>query len=234
MKLKEMMKHFFLLYGRRNRIFLPSLRDRIDFLNLGIGDLEEAIRKEVSIQYFNIALARIVARIFCITEHFQELPLVEFMARKYPSRYCSYCHQFPCQCPEKRPDAKLAESISDEQLDWSLKRWSFHLAALYGDRNRAKGIENILNRLFKEISELLSLEMRISHLAGSLDEIEKEFALELSDALAWTIAVANFFEIDLEEAVLERYGRDCWNCHFIPCRCTIFNLEPVKWPTERR
>lgn len=234
MNLKEMMKHFFHLYGRRNRIFLPGLRERIDFLNLAIGDLQETIRKEAEDSILKIALARLVSRIFCIAEHFQELPLVEFMARKYPSRYCSYCQQLPCQCPEKRPEAELIVRASDEQWDWGLKRWSFHFQALYGDKNRTRGIENILNRLFKEISELLSLGMRIPNMGGSLDEIEKEFALELSDALAWTIAVANFFEIDLEEAVLDRYGNGCWKCHYLSCVCTNFNVEPVKWPTERR
>lgn len=234
MNLKEMMEYFFHLYGRRNRIFLPGLRERIDFLNLAIGDLQESVRKEASLQNLKIALARVIARIFCIAENFWELPLVIVMAQKYPKGHCSYCGQLPCQCLERRPETKLEKSISFEQRNWSLKQWSKHLNTLYGSKNRDKGIENLLNRLFKEISELLSLEMRIPNTTASLDGIEKEFALELSDALAWTIAVANFFEIDLEEAVLDRYGNGCWKCRYLSCVCTNFNVEPVKWPNERR
>ncbi len=47
----------------------------------------------------------------------------------------------------------------------------------------------------------------------NLQEIELEFALELADALAWTIALANFFGADMEHAILERYGNGCWRCH---------------------
>lgn len=228
MLLNKMKDHFFHLYGRRNRIFLPGLRERIDFLNLAIGDLQEAIRKEYGPKIIAVALVRIVARIFCIAEHFRTLPLVEMMTRKYPAGRCVYCQSSLCKCPERRPDASL-ELISETQTNWSLKQWQEHFDILYGERNKKKGIENLLNRLFKEIAELLALQMMIPNTTAGLDEIEEEFTLELADALAWTIAISNFFEIDLEKAVLKRYGESCWHCHHIPCICTIFNVEPVKW-----
>lgn len=231
MKLQEMMEYFFRLYGRRNRIFLLGLRERIDFLNLAISDLQEAIRKESEIPIIEIALVRVIARIFCIAENFWKLPLVEIMARKYPAEYCSYCQKLPCICSEKRPAAQLEKLALEKQRHWSLKDWCSHLNKIYGPKNKEKGLENLLNRLFKEISELLSLSMRIPNMSttASLDEIEEEFALELSDALAWTIAIANLLEVDLEKAVLNRYGQGCWKCHQIPCHCTHFSFEPVKW-----
>jgi len=76
MKLSEMISHFFYLYGRRNRIFLPGLGERMNFLNLAICDLQDAVRKEYNSEIKGIALARIVARIFCIAEHFYSLPLI--------------------------------------------------------------------------------------------------------------------------------------------------------------
>lgn len=229
MTLKELQEHFFRLYGRRNRIFLSSLRERIDFLNLAIGDLQEAIRKEYNPRILGIALARVVSRIFGITENFWSLPFREMMARKYPKRFCSYCRKFPCVCPERRPGPILELVPSKEQLGWSLKDWCQYLNLLYGKRNKIKGIENLTNRLFKEIAELLSLQMMIPNTNDNLDEIEKKFALELSDALAWTIAIANFFKIDIERAVLDRYGKCCWKCQQIPCICTIFNMKQIKW-----
>ncbi len=231
MTLQEMMKHFFRLYGRRNRIFLSGLRERIDFLNLAIGDLQEAIRKEHNSEVIEVALARVVARIICVAESFWSLPLIEALAQKYPTTYCSYCHKFPCACSEYRPDATLELIFPNiqHQIDWSLKDWQEHFRALYGQRNKAKGIENLLNRLFKEISELLSLQMMVFNAVESLDDIDKEFAFELADALAWTIAISNFLDIDIEKAVLNRFGSGCWKCYQIPCICIGFNVKPVKW-----
>lgn len=228
MKLQELQEHFFHLYGRRNRIFFSGRRERIDFLNLAIGDLQEAIRKETDAKNIRIALARVVSRIFCITESFWSLSISEAMSQKYPSGYCAYCQTSPCSCPERRPGILLQEP-SSKQLNWSLAEWCQHFETLYGQRNKDKGIENLLNRLFKEISELLSLEMSISDTKWSLDKIEEEFALEMADALAWTIAVANYVEIDLEEAVFNRYGNGCGKCGQNPCFCTGFSFSPIKW-----
>jgi len=88
MTLQEMKEYFFRLYGRRNRIFLPGLRERIDFLNLGIADLQDAIRKGYNSEILSIALARVVARIFCIAENFQSLQLVGMMARFWGCFFC--------------------------------------------------------------------------------------------------------------------------------------------------
>ena len=48
----------------------------MNFLNLAICDLQDAVRKEYNSEIKGIALARIVARIFCIAEHFYSLPLI--------------------------------------------------------------------------------------------------------------------------------------------------------------
>ena len=228
MTLQEMTSYFFKLYGRRNRIFLPGLGERIGYLNLGICDLQEAIRKGQDVRTIGVAFARVVARIFCIAEHFWLLPFVEAITQKYPAGFCSYCQSFPCKCPEKRPDAIIGQ-VSEKQLIWSLRQWQEHFNILYGDKNRQKGMENILNRLFKETGELLSLQMMIPNTSLSLDEIEKEFSFELADTLAWTIALANFFGVDIEQALLERYGRGCWRCHQSSCICANFDFKPMKW-----
>lgn len=234
MELQELMEHFFHLYGLRNQIFLANLRKRIDFLGLAIGDLQDAIRKEIDKKKIEIALARVVSRIFCIAGNFTKLPVVEMMASKYPLNWCSYCQSFPCECTERRPAAQLQIQPSEAQRHWNLKKWCSHLDNLYGEKNKEKGVENILNRLFKEVYELISLQLKTlhpheKHKSLSLEEIRRGYALELTDALAWTIAIANFLEIDLEKAVWDRYGEGCWNCRQIPCICTTFSFEPVDW-----
>jgi len=227
MTLQEMMEYFFKLYGRRNRVFLSGLDKRINYLSLGICDLQDATRKDRNSEIIGVAFARVTARIFCIAEHFWSLPLVEAMSQKYPMHYCSYCQSFPCKCTEKRPDV-IVSSVSEEQLTWSLSQWQQHFDALYGDKNRQKGMDNILNRLFKEVGELLSLLMMIPNTNLKLSEIEEEFSFELADALAWDIALANFLGIDMEQAVMERYGDGCWRCHQNFCVCTNFDFKPMR------
>lgn len=227
-----MMTHFFELYGRRNRIFLPGLLERILFLSLAINDLQEALRKDVERSLLKMAMARIVSRIFCIAEHFHNLPLINALAMKYPFGRCAYCMQFPCACRESRPDATLVVIVEEMQMTWSLRNWCHHLNAVYGAKNEntPNARENLLNRLSREVSELLSILMDLPNNTETIDEIEFEFALELADTLAWTIAIANLLGVDLEKAVIERFVRtNCWNCHQKPCICKHFNVKLVKW-----
>lgn len=230
--LDDLAKHFFFLYGDRNRLYLSGLRKRCDFLIIAVGDLQDAIRKNVPQEILEIALARIVSRIFCIAENFREQRLIEIMIDKYPLTGCSYCHKMPCECQERRSEPILKGRIPKVQLKWSLSDWCRHFDKCYGAKNRSKGIDRMMSRLFKEASELLALELGVSHKThGPLTQQEThyEFHLEMADALAWTIAIANYFKINLEDAVLKRYGDGCWNCHKIPCECTNFSFEPVAW-----
>lgn len=138
MEFNALLKHFFDVYGRRNRLFLPSLSDRISFLNLAIGDLQEAVKKPYKGKVLHVAVTRVGARIFCLAEYLRDIPLIETMARKFPADNCSYCHTYPCNCPELRPDYVLADKANGKQLRWSLGDWCAHLRGLYGDRNRQK------------------------------------------------------------------------------------------------
>lgn len=231
MTLTELFQHFFLLYGKRNRIFLSSLLQRIGFLNLALGDLEDAVRKGYDGKIIGIALARVFSRIACVAEQFTDLPLTRAMARKYPADCCSYCRTFPCSCAERRAQPALRVEPLEQQHLWSLRMWQDHLGALYGEKNRARGVENVLNRLFKEVCELLVLDMQLARLTASRTEIEEAFALELADALSWTIAAAHVLEVDLEAAVLARFGHGCWKCQALPCLCTHFSVDQVDWST---
>jgi NTP pyrophosphatase (non-canonical NTP hydrolase) len=224
--LDDLMKHSLELYGRRDRIFFPSLQSRIDLFNLAVGDLEDAIRKDADDAVLRGALARLVSRIFCISEHFSgNLPLIEMFARKYFQGRCAYCLKIPCACPEKRPEPHLHEGV---KTPVDLREACSLLRELYGTRNTAKGLDYMVGRLFKEVSELMGLLMVQWEPGTTIANIEETFALELADALAWTIAIANFFVIDLEAAFLERYGNGCSKCHHTPCECIGFSWRPFR------
>ena len=42
---------------------------------------------------------------------------------------------------------------------------------------------------------------------------------EFADVLAWLATIANVAEVDLERAVLEKYGSGCPGCGEMVCRC---------------
>ncbi len=240
MELNDLIWLSFRLYGARNRMYLPNIIDRIGYLNLAIGDLQDALRKQYEVHVLGAALARSVSRTFCIAEHFWNtreqpfpLPLVTALAQKYPASHCTYCHQNPCVCIERRTDATLV-TPEKEQLQWTLGEWCWHLNIVYGERNRQRGIEDMVNRLFKEVSELLSLTMSVARHPSHRNHIEMEFALECADTLAWTAAIASMHTIDLEEAFLQRYRDGCLQCYRNPCACMHFRWDPINWETFKR
>lgn len=234
MTLPELLVHLGELYGQRNRLYLPEPMRRIGFFSLAVADLQNVIRKHSDRRdWLTIACARCVARIIAIAEYFgTEFPFVEMLCRKYPPGHCSYCHAKPCVClSDQRPAFQLQSEIPPDMLTWTLSDWCRHLAGVYGSQNQQQDILLILNRLHAEISEFLALCMQQpSELRRSTQRIYAEYALELADITAWTIAITNYYRLDLESVVLERYGATCWKCHAIPCSCGQFNLFPVDWP----
>ena len=81
---------------------------------------------------------------------------------------------------------------------------------LYGQKDAARGDAATFLWLTEEFGELATA-LR----SGS----EKELALEMADVLAWLATLANVRGIDLEAAVLEKYGKACPGCDSIPCAC---------------
>ncbi|MFA5775201.1 MAG: hypothetical protein WC864_07475 [Ilumatobacteraceae bacterium] len=233
MILRALEKHFFELFGVRNSIYLDGINARIDLLSMSVGDLQDVVRKEIGRDAYAIALARIISRFFCIDDHFRgNLRLVVAFSRKYPLSGCSYCHQRPCQCSETRLAFSSIE-LAGVQAGWTLGDWARHLDSVYGERNRRRGIEYVLNRLFREVEELRGVSRRVPRLTSSATDILNEYALEIADGIAWTAAAANILGVDLEQAVLGRFGDGCTSCRTTPCSCTHFAHEQVDWTALR-
>lgn len=217
--LQVMQDHFEGVYGRRNNVFLDSRFNRIGFFTIVLGDLQETVRKNGDKSHLEEAHARIISRIFTIAQGINNVPLLKGMMDKYPLEGCAYCHTTPCSCSEKRPDPDLSWGKDSSQQEWSLKNWQEHLDNLYGEKNRERGIEYIINRLFKETTELTSLEFKIPSTSLTRMEIEEEYSQELADCLAWITASANLLNIGLDEAIVERYGKGCSTCEKGSCEC---------------
>lgn len=232
--LDEMQDYFTRLYGARNSLYLPGRILRIQFFNIAVGDLQDALRKPSTEIHKEVMYGRLVARVFCLADGMSDrtglrkVSVANAMVDKYPEKGCLYCHQIICQCIEDRPDAVLnGWGVSEEQKGWSLRNWQQHLGMKYNVKNKEGGVDRVMARLFKEVTELQSFEADLPRSTRSTQENIREYGLEMADCLAWTIAAANLTEVDLEKAALERFWPNCWNCKNNPCICTHFNMKPV-------
>lgn len=211
---------FLLLYGEMNECrFRRGLAERIGFLHLGCQKLATAIRKGQH-ELIPGCLARILARTLAVTQHFSGLPFVEMLEQKWAGKKCGYCGRFPCICGQKRrPKPRLEVKTKDTRL--TFRRLARILAAKYGANNQREGVWWILQRLTEEVNELGQLESELEDFALTASQMRREFALESSDVIAWTLAMANFFQVDLDVALEARYGTTCWHCHTCPCDCRL-------------
>jgi NTP pyrophosphatase (non-canonical NTP hydrolase) len=81
---------------------------------------------------------------------------------------------------------------------------------MYGEKDAARGDAATFLWLTEEFGELATA-LR----SGTRDEL----AAEMADVLAWLATLANIRGIDLEAAVVRKYGRACPGCNAMPCAC---------------
>jgi NTP pyrophosphatase (non-canonical NTP hydrolase) len=81
---------------------------------------------------------------------------------------------------------------------------------MYGPKDAARGDAATFLWLTEEFGELATA-LR----TGTRDEL----AAEMADVLAWLATLANIRGIELEDAVMRKYGRACPGCRSVPCTC---------------
>ncbi|HEY3965260.1 MAG TPA: MazG nucleotide pyrophosphohydrolase domain-containing protein [Planctomycetaceae bacterium] len=90
------------------------------------------------------------------------------------------------------------------------------IRTMYSSKDEARGIDGTFMWLMEEVGELAAALRE-----GTPDELAREFA----DVLAWLATIANVAGVDLEQAVLEKYGQGCPGCGQFVCRCDM-NEKP--------
>ncbi|MEJ2296080.1 MAG: MazG nucleotide pyrophosphohydrolase domain-containing protein [Candidatus Lokiarchaeota archaeon] len=83
---------------------------------------------------------------------------------------------------------------------------------LYYTKDHARGVYGSFIWLIEEIGELAML-LRKEDL--DLDKISEEIA----DIIAWTSSIANLLNIDIENALKQKYPNKCSKCNSNPCEC---------------
>lgn len=84
------------------------------------------------------------------------------------------------------------------------------IEAIYGERDRARGLAGTHMWFGEEVGELTRALRR-----NRRDELEGEFA----DVLAWLTTMASMSGIDLDAAARKKYGDGCPRCRATPCAC---------------
>lgn len=92
----------------------------------------------------------------------------------------------------------------------TLEQFQRLIRDMYLEKDLARGVDGTFMWLIEEIGELASC-LR----SGTHDQRREEFA----DVLAWLCTIANVVGVDLNEAVMRKYGSGCPGCGQWVCRC---------------
>jgi NTP pyrophosphatase (non-canonical NTP hydrolase) len=81
---------------------------------------------------------------------------------------------------------------------------------MYSRKDEARGVDGTFMWLMEEVGEL----------AAALRGSDREaLAREFADVLAWLATIANVAGVDLQQAVLDKYGSGCPGCAQMVCAC---------------
>ena len=92
----------------------------------------------------------------------------------------------------------------------SLAEFQRLIREMYLEKDLARGVDGTFMWLMEEVGEL----------AGALRNGTHEERLgEFADVLAWLATIANVVDVDLTEAVRQKYGSGCPGCGKLLCIC---------------
>lgn len=101
-------------------------------------------------------------------------------------------------------------TMIDHSSSISLQDFQALIRRMYLDKDLARGADGTFMWLMEEVGEL----------AAALREgTREEQAAEFADVLAWLTTIANIVDVDLAEAVRQKYGAGCPGCGQFVCSC---------------
>jgi NTP pyrophosphatase (non-canonical NTP hydrolase) len=92
----------------------------------------------------------------------------------------------------------------------SLREFQQLIRDMYYEKDVARGIDGTFMWLMEEIGELASCLRNGTH---------EERLGEFADVIAWLTTIANVAGVDLNEAVMLKYGSGCPGCRKFICTC---------------
>lgn len=235
MEIGEWQSHLRDLYGRRNAAFVSNRSRLISYLSVSIGNLAKGYRKAWPKPELELAASSVFGWTMAVANSFEGLPLQRAMGFKWGGRRCVYCDQNPCGCVEDRPamNRVFDPANKNNNYSWPLSNFQLALREKYLGRNQALGLPYAFGRLFEELGEVTALDAEVAIDQPTVEEIEREYALELADILGWLLSICNLLEIDLETAILKAYGQSCVECAKQPCVCGKLTLQQGRFRRAR-
>jgi NTP pyrophosphatase (non-canonical NTP hydrolase) len=109
-------------------------------------------------------------------------------------------------------EMNIASDTNEEadQLDISVSDFQALIRKMYYTKDAQRGIDGTFMWLLEEIGELAAA-LR----SGTAADRAEEFA----DVLAWLVTIANVAEVDLSNAIRDKYGSGCPGCGQYACQC---------------
>lgn len=89
-------------------------------------------------------------------------------------------------------------SEPDDKPSLTLAEFQRRIDRVYGDRDRARGLEGTFLWFHEEVGELTRA-VRRGHDQANLEE-------EFADVLAWLVSTASMLGVDMQTAVARKYG----------------------------
>lgn len=101
------------------------------------------------------------------------------------------------------PDSAAARELSIVDLQR-------HIHEMYYDKDVVRGVDGTFMWLMEEVGELASA------LRG---DDRENLAEEFADVIAWLTTIANVAGVDLNAALVAKYGNGCPGCRRLVCQC---------------
>jgi NTP pyrophosphatase (non-canonical NTP hydrolase) len=109
---------------------------------------------------------------------------------------------------------EIKERVMNEQetpqKELTLSEFQRLIRKMYVEKDIERGFAGTFMWLIEEVGELATALRN-----GTLRECEEEFA----DVLAWLTTIANIVGVDLNKALLDKYGAGCPGCGKLVCDC---------------
>jgi len=113
---------------------------------------------------------------------------------------------------DRRTKGPTVSSPTFSAKSFSLADFQALIETMYSRKDAVRGVDGTFMWLMEEIGEL----------AAALREgTPEELAMEFADVLAWLVTIANVAGVDLQAAVLKKYGGGCPGCGQMVCACDL-------------
>lgn len=100
----------------------------------------------------------------------------------------------------------------------SLQDFQSLIREMYFEKDKARGVDATFLWLMEEIGELATA-LRHTATGNDAEKHRANLREEFADVLAWLTTIANIVDVDLTEAVAEKYGSGCPGCGLFICVC---------------